>query len=208
MNSSMLSRSLGFALLALALIGYSMPWLNGPAVSLSPSAYDLAEWMSLHPFVRSNGPLLLTALLLRLPLVTLGWLVVNHVRGPLGWGLAALWAVALLPPVDFFRGAFNDPNYHQQFVLLVVYGIGTVAILLRRWHARYFMSIAVSTAIVAVIGLVWSWRLFSIYEVAMGIGVGGVVFALALLAYAANLWQDQHRRTRDDPSTPALQTAG
>ena len=38
-------------------------------------AYDLAEWTSLHPSVRSGNPALLTALLLRVPLACLGLII-------------------------------------------------------------------------------------------------------------------------------------
>ena len=43
-------------------------------------------------------------------------------------GLALLLAITLLPPFDFFRGAWDDPNYRQQFALAIGTLIGLVAL--------------------------------------------------------------------------------
>ena len=56
--------------LLLALIAYSLPWVVGPGAALTLNAYDLAEWTSLHPAVRTAAlPFALTFGLRLLPLL-------------------------------------------------------------------------------------------------------------------------------------------
>ncbi len=57
--------------LAFALIGYHLAWYTHPTAGFTTNAFDLAEWASLHPAVRSSSPPMLTSFLLRLPLIML-----------------------------------------------------------------------------------------------------------------------------------------
>src|SRR5688500_1464361 len=99
------SQLLTIILLIVGCAAYRLPWLTNPGSGLSLGAYDLGEWASLHPAVRSGNPALLTTLLLRLPLVCLGLIIsIGFLRGKLGFALLliVLTGIALLPPLEFF----------------------------------------------------------------------------------------------------------
>ncbi len=108
-------------LAALLLTGYGLPWVTVPTIGgFTNSAYDLAEWVSIHPAIRSD-PFLVTPLLLRLPLVAMAvYIAVSSERRSTIWARligVALIGIALLPPWEFFSGAFGDTNYQQSFLL-------------------------------------------------------------------------------------------
>ena len=130
-----------YLVIALMLVFYAFPWVVNPAASLSPNAYDLAEWTSLHPAVRAETPMLLTSLLLRLPLACLALLIAFRARR--NWFsviVVLLIGLALLPPLEFIK-TLGDPNYDQQAALaaitLIGGAIGLSGILprARRWIA-------------------------------------------------------------------------
>ncbi len=176
-------------LLMLAL--YALPWLVNPGVSLTPGAYDLAEWTSLHPAVRGETPALLTSFLLRLPLVCVGLLIAFSARGnKLVPAIAVLLiAAGLLPPLEFVR-ALGDVNYQQQFALalitLVGGAIGLSGILARR-HQAIVVTIAMIGAAASIVGLFNGYQLMRWFELPVQIGVGGVLLALAFAAFALSL---------------------
>ena len=195
----MTSPRLTAALLAAALLGASLPWINGGSASLQPGLLDFAEWLSLLPAIRINTPLMLPALFLRLSFLALGLLIaLNTPRVTAVWlkgvHLIALLgiALALLPPVAFFTGTFDDTNYQQQFAVWLAYLILAPALLIaRRWLPMPALRVAV--ALVAVVlslwGLIWGWRVFLGYALALRLGTGGVIFSAALLAIAGQaLW--------------------
>src|SRR5439155_12012735 len=73
--------------------------------------------------------------------------------------LALLLAVTLLPPLDFFRGAWNDPNYRQQFALSIATLVGLIALAGARSRgfpskrlAMLEIAIGVLAAICALVG--------------------------------------------------------
>ncbi len=113
---------LWWMLVGLALLSYCLPWIHNPGTSLSLNAYDLAEWATLHPSVRTSTPPLITSLLLRLPLLCLALaIVVNSLQSNgIKLMLICITAVALLPPLEFFGSAFEDINYRQQFILAMI----------------------------------------------------------------------------------------
>lgn len=176
---------------ALMLIGYSLPWLQGPGVSLSPNAYDLAEWSSLHPAARAESPALLTALLLRLPLACIALMLAfsapPDTQGRLMFGLGALLlAAALLPPLEFVR-APDDPNYRQQFMLAVVALIGSLVGLsgvLRRWGRVIAVLALVTGAAASAVGLARGYALFTELQIEVTIGTGGVLLTLLFVLTA------------------------
>src|SRR5438477_2332337 len=107
---------LRFPWLLAALAAYYLPWINNRAAALSANAYDLAEWVSLHQAVRDASIPNLAPFLLRAVLGGLALLfavrALKALSGRARWAysfLALLLAVTLLPPLDFFRGAWNDP---------------------------------------------------------------------------------------------------
>lgn len=176
---------------ALMLIGYSLPWLQGPGVSLSPNAYDLAEWSSLHPAARAESPALLTALLLRLPLACIALMLAfsapPDTQGRLIFGLGALLlAAALLPPLEFVR-APDDLNYRQQFMLAVVALIGSLVGLsgvLRRWGRVIAVLALVTGAAASAVGLARGYALFTELQIEVTIGTGGVLLTLLFVLTA------------------------
>ncbi|MCC7448347.1 MAG: hypothetical protein IT324_13080 [Anaerolineae bacterium] len=118
-----------------ALVAYYLPWVYHPAAGLTFNAYDLAEWVSLHPAVRGASVPLVAPFLLRVVLGGLALLFcLRALRSARTWvrlayaGLAVLLAITLLPPFDFFRGAWDDPNYRQQFTLSIGTLVGLVAL--------------------------------------------------------------------------------
>jgi FtsH-binding integral membrane protein len=179
-----------FGLLAVAILGYSLPWLASKGVSLQPGALDLAEWLTLHPAVRAGTPLLLPALLLRLSLVCTGWLfLLNLQRSPVRWQrwLQSVFAIgvwfALFPPLAFLSGEFGDRNYQQQAALWGIYTLVSVAITLRGGIAqRYWLLIGLALAAMtcALIGIIWGYTLVARYEIPLRLGAGGIIYMAAL----------------------------
>jgi len=127
--------------LAFALIGYYLPWVYHRAAGLTFNAYDLAEWVSLSPEARGGGLPLLIPFLLRFALVGIALMcgiraaISNHsVSRGLYMLLALVLTLNLLPPVDFFKGASDDPNYRQQFILAIgtLISLGVMVFVRRR----------------------------------------------------------------------------
>ena len=192
--------------LPIALVAYYLPWVWHPAAALTANAYDLAEWVSIHPAVRNGDPPLVAPFLLRAVLAGLALLCgLSAIRVQKWWvrwlygALAVILAITLLPPPDFFRGAGDDPNYRQQFGLAV----GTFIVLtlffgLRRRLARYswlLEAIVVSAALIAgCAGVVMALRIIQSLGVAVTLGGGIVVLFVGLLPVlvaAANEWRSQ-----------------
>ncbi len=107
---------LASAFVAAGIIGYLLPWIVAPSAAMTLSAFDLAEWSSLHP---AQGGTLEVALLLRAQLVILTVMVGASAVGKrvaLAAVLILLLAIAQVPPFEFV----NDPgnlNYRQQLIL-------------------------------------------------------------------------------------------
>ena len=190
------------ALLLVLLAAYALlPWVTHPTAALTSNAYDLAEWASIFPAVRSD-PLLLTALLLRLPLVGVawwaaGWNTKSNVRAgyisPLLRGaIIVVIAVALLPPFEFLTSGRGDPNYQQQALLAAAALIGGLAILWwRTTRAHHDTPLRILATVALVIGAgagLWGTaqvlNLWQGVDITASIGAGGIVFAAAALGAA------------------------
>lgn len=175
-----------FGMIALMLGLYTLPWLVNPAASLSPNAYDLAEWASLHPAARVETPMLLTSLLLRLPLVCLALLVTFSTRrGVVPALLVLLVAIALLPPE--IVPLTDNPNSRQQFLLAVMTlvggGVGLSEILPR---TRHWIAVAVALigAGASLFGLMQSYALMQGFELPTQVGLGGVAVLIGFVVLA------------------------
>lgn len=175
---------LGWILILLALVAYTLPWLVAPSSSLSPGAYDLAEWMSLHPAARYVQPPLLPSLLLRLPLACLGLIIAFAPMGLAGWarGLVVLvLGMALLPPIEFFTLYRNDPNYQQQFGLalfVLISGVISLSRFLSQWRLPLAAGLAGIATAASLIGLKESLTLFQELTHITTTGAGIVLFTL------------------------------
>jgi uncharacterized membrane protein YsdA (DUF1294 family) len=183
-----------------ALAAYYLPWIANRAAALSANAYDLAEWTSLHPAVRGVSVPLVAPFLLRAVLGGLALLFgFRALRALTVWlrlayAALALWlALTLLPPLDFFRGAWDDPNYRQQFWLSIgtLIGLGVLAVAGRRASPRLLRRAeAIIHALALLGGLVGELLAQNVIrslqiEAPLGLGVVLLVACLGLASVAA-----------------------
>lgn len=164
-----------------------LPWVINPGISLSLNAYDLAEWASLHPAVRTSSPPFFTSLLLRLPLVFLACIIVLAMRPLIRHSLTliaaiVLFSAALLPPLEFLTIYRDDPNYQQQFILAVLTLVLSL-ITLRIGNENYAHSlipvIMLITALSGLIGLIQIMNLMGEFMLPVQPGIGGIVMIVA-----------------------------
>lgn len=169
------------------IVFYLFPWLVNPSASLSPNAYDLAEWASLHPAVRDATPALLTSLLLRLPLACLALLIGFTARRGLFPALIVLvLAAALLPPPEFVK-ALDNSNYRQQAALALFTLIGgAIGFSGRLPRVRHWIAAAIALlgALVSIIGLLQGYNLMHGFSLPAQIGIGGVLLVPLFLIVA------------------------
>jgi hypothetical protein len=185
------------ASLIVATACYELPWYVHDTAAFTTNAFDLAEWTSLHPAVRSSSPPLLASFLLRFPQVMLVFavaLAANGLHDPRSrwiWRAAALIpALRFFPPSDFFTGASADPNYRQMLLLFgLCAGSVMVAILLERAAVRWQSALLIAALAVGVIGGWWGLSragvLLDNFEIDVRIGAG--VIGLSMAAAAAGL---------------------
>jgi len=190
-----------------ALVAYYLPWIYHPAAGLTFNAYDLAEWVSLHPAVRGASVPLVAPFLLRVVLGGLALLFcLRALRSDRTWvrlayaGLAVLLAITLLPPFDFFRGAWDDPNYRQQFALAIGTLIGLVALAAINRRGKIASNgttsdkypyrevrpleivISLLTAICAVVGEIMALNVIRSLQIDVAVGGGIIVLIICLIA--------------------------
>lgn len=175
-------------LFVLLLATYTLPWVINPGAGLSLGGYDLAEWASVHPISGGESPPLLTALLLRLPLVcaTLAFvffLTPNWNTRIVGGIAILLMAAALLPPFEFLNDSGNW-NYRQQLGLAFVTLTGG-AFALTGWMRKYRTIAGTVIAVIGIVaclmGLSRAMTLMQGFNLPTQIGVGGVGTAFLLL---------------------------
>ena len=174
---------------ALALISYSAPWLINEGASLTPNAYDLAEWASLNPATHVNSPPFLPSFLLRLPPVCLALILAFRYKAnqAFGWTSAAfvlLTAFALLPPLEFFTQATGDTNYRQQFVLsamTLIGGLVGLSSIVKRSRPLITLVLAFIGVAVCILGLVHGYSLMRQFNLADQLGAGGVALTMIFI---------------------------
>jgi hypothetical protein len=177
--------------LFIAVIAYYLPWVFHKTAALTANAYDLAEWVSIHPEVRNGNPPLLAPFLLRVVLVGLAVLFALQAAKKSGWihwlyvAMAWVLVITLLPPLEFFRGSFDDPNYRQQFALSLGALIGVVGIAVgfhrkMGWLHKFTVPFAVAIVIAAVVGEALAWNVVGSLGIHEALG-GGVVVLVACL---------------------------
>jgi len=197
--------------LALAITGLmanNLPWLTAPSANLSPAAYDLAEWASLHPLARGGDPPLLTSLLLRLPFMLLALGIVystNQRPNTWFWWLQMLLIGAitatLIPPAEFFTSGTGDPNYRQQALLasttIVAGGLGLFTRPPLRLRPYLVVTLAVLGATTTVAGLLRAQTLLQHFTLQAQPGISPAVMVVAFIVLGTGqLWQQQVRKRK------------
>ena len=185
---------LTLTLLLVAWIGCYFPWTATTGAAFSVNLFDLAEWTSLDPVVRGGNPTLLSTFLLRatvaLIALALAIKIVDMPNRLARWGLwllTFLIGVGLLPPLDFFRGSFDDPNYRQQFVIAAVtlISIGAIIFFGRRGTVRALAWIGSILSILAlifgVIGTLMAASELGAFGLRFAPGVGIAITGVALI---------------------------
>lgn len=180
---------------------YLLPWTDHITAGFTMNGFDLAEWSSLHPAVRSSSPAMLTSFLLRAPLVALAAVLalaaqtLPHARLRwLVWCGAAGLVLRMIPPAEFFIGATGDPNYRQMLLLSVVgFGLVAAAIPLRALpegvRRGLVAALWVAGAAAGGAGLSRAWTLLDNFEIDVTVGAGIIGFVgVSALAAALALW--------------------
>lgn len=172
-------------LIVIACVAYALPWAFNANQTLDLNAYDLGEWLSLHPTTQQSA-LRLPSLLLRGQLLLLvaliAWQPSNQYR-LFSIFAALLLIVAQLPPLDFIQNT-GDLNQRQQFLLAlssaIIAGIGFSGVL-----ARYRPVIIIGVAIIGVISVAGSIQqtlmLMPAYSLETQVGFGAVLMIIGYL---------------------------
>jgi hypothetical protein len=169
----------------LGVIAVHIPWHVHEVAAFSLNAFDLAEWVSLHPTTRAENPPLLSSILLRLPLVLLGLsiaLSANFLRDERLrwiWRLAALLVVLRLnPPIDFYRSPNGVSLNEQHLAYLTFAGIGLVLVIIaigRRVRPFYFPLMTIIWIVIVVVsweGLLRATRTIESLQIDVDYGAG------------------------------------
>jgi len=193
--------------LSLALLAYYLPWTVHPAAAFTLNANDLAEWISLHPAVRGGSPPLVGPFLLRIVLAGMAVLWACYATRPahrmqrsglwqkIAIVMALILGITLMPPLGFFRGAGDDPNYQQQFMI----SLGTMSSLIvltaiwnrfcerARWLFRVLNIGIPSLGVIAgMVGLISAMDTVRSVGLTVGLGPGlpALIFALSIYGVA------------------------
>src|SRR5262249_51264916 len=101
--------------------------------------------------------------------------------------LAVLLAITLLPPVEFFKGAWDDANYRQQFGIAVISVIGLVVIAVAQWRSRlqkYQRRLEITALLLcmicAIVGNILALNVVRSYQIDATLGGGMIVLIISL----------------------------
>jgi hypothetical protein len=191
-----------------ALLGFYLPWLNNAAASLSANAFDLAEWVGLSPALRGANPPMLASFFLRAGLAGLALLFGLRARAASSGlarlafaGLALILALTLLPPLEFFRGNWDDVNYRQLMGLCLgaLIGLGVIVFLGRQrrlpWRSLEILVTALSM-LCALLGEVQALNVINTLRIPAPLGIGCPVFVISLFMH--RLWLAPERREQQN----------
>jgi uncharacterized membrane protein YhaH (DUF805 family) len=170
---------------------YELPWYVHHTAGFTTNAFDLAEWASLHPAVRSSSPPMLTSFLLRFPQVVLVFALalaangLHDARSRWIWrAVAVIPALRFFPPSDFFTSASADPNYRQMLLLVGLSGGSVLAAILlehaaERWQSALLVAALAAGVIAGWWGLSRAGVLLDNFEIGVTIGAGVIGLSLA-----------------------------
>lgn len=201
---------------------YHMPWTTHDVAAFSNNAFDLAEFMSLHPAVQNESPPLTTSFNLRVPIILLSLMIVLSASQleseKMRWlwrGVGLLLVLRLNPPQEFYPfggGSEND----QQLGELMFIGLGTciaVIVLSRVLRPAYPILMVTSLVLATVsansgldssLGIIESLALkvevgggFYLYLGALALG--GVLFLQLIATRALAYWRKQKEQAKKSP---------
>ena len=165
--------------LTLALCAYFLPWVSHPSASLTMGAYDLAEWLNLHPLTQPDRipGLLLRSQLLLFTLVVAFWSA--QPRFTKHWWVRMigimLLCIAQLPPPEFIEWT-GDLNQRQQALLAIMSALGGtfgLAGFMKRYHQQILYGICMIGIITTGYILVILPKLMATFELSKNQGLGG-----------------------------------
>ncbi len=178
--------------LVAAVFGYLLPWVVAPSAPMTLGAYDLAEWLSLHPSQHHTSPPLQAVLFLRLQLVLLS-LMLGAVSANKPWRLVSaivivLLAIGQLPPPEFIKDLGNI-NYRQQFALALTSLIaGLLLLYIRHSRLRSIVLVVLPLAgtLTVVAGVSQALGVFTSLHANGTVGLGVWIFVASYVACFAS----------------------
>lgn len=187
-------RYVPLVLFALLIVAYLQPWIFNGSAALNLTAYDLAEWASLHPAAGAQTPPLLTSLLLRLPLacagIWLAWYRPHSGAARILVGIiVTLIAIGLLPPPEYL-GQRDNPNYQQQVGLAALMVAASLIGLMSGGRVKPIVRTGVSVIVLvgglvaAVGGLSWAAQWMGEFRLPAIIGSGAIMMGLGFAVTA------------------------
>jgi len=194
-------------IVAIMLIGYSLPWISDGTSTLSVHAYDLAEWLSLNPVERNAQPALLTSGVLRAQLILIlayiGYAIFNTYKRSritflIWFVMVVIFAVALLPPLEFLQN-FDDINYQQQ--LLLTMGSLAIGVILPFLNTNVRDYLIIGLGLLGIVSSIWAIPIaierMGAYGIDVRIGLGVVIFVIGHLAIIGFVLVRKTKRATD-----------
>jgi hypothetical protein len=163
----------------LALIAYLLPWVVNSTHGLTLGAYDLAEWLSLHP---ATHPSRFPSLALRAQLLLIIFIIAFTTNKPftVDWWLRLITmlflSVAQLPPPEFLAWT-GDQNQRQQAVLAIISLIGGFIGLtgvLHRFRRYLLLALLAVGLLSSGYGLLQTFPRMREFGLVPTIGIGGI----------------------------------
>lgn len=209
------------AALLVGWLGFWGPWLAHPAAALQLNAYELSEWVTFLPAVRS-GEVPLNRLAFLIPSACLAVLCALAVRAAgqadghrprhwlpallpdtlTGWvllGAAALSALAVFPYYPYILTAYADPEFQSQLLvaLLTVLGLGIALLLPDDANALARIAVAVIGGAYSVWALAVLWpAAFALLGASWTLGWGWAALLFAFVSALAHGWAALFRPRR------------
>jgi hypothetical protein len=195
-----------WASLALALLGFWMPWLTHPAAALRMNAFELSEWVTFLPGVRTGeagfgrlsflAPSACLALLFAIAsartraMQSRRWREALLPHSLIGWGwlaLALLCVATVFPYYPYILSAYANPEFQTQFFVACAALLGVVLVFLLPEDVNALLEIALALAG----GVVSVWALSALQPIASQLlGAAWVIgwgWAAILLGFAGVL---------------------
>lgn len=188
----------------IAIIAYLLPWATHTTTGLTLGAYDLAEWLSLHP---ATHPSRIPTLLLRGQLLILTLIIAwtsNKSLFTSGWWLrciiVGLLVIAQLPPPEFLAWT-GDQNQRQQALLAIISLIGGIIGLtgiLHRFRPYLLLPVVIIGLVANIYVLTQIQARMQDFALETSLGIGGIsliVVYIVLLIITIQVYLKANRDT-------------